>query len=193
MNDQNRNHNSVKHTNMKAILLIITALAGFNLSAATLNQDAANTEPDRLRVTIIQDVGIEGPALHGLQKLSENMKVQNISVTQGEEPVAEAADYFILAGLSGEGGPAEMKLKVLNIPVTDTPEAIVIQKSEYLGKPALILCGSDEVGLMYACLDVSKRISWAAKDEDPFKYVSDVQEEPYLIERAVSKHPDRRT
>jgi hypothetical protein len=45
---------------------------------------------------------------------------------------------------------------------------------------------------MYACLDVSQRITWADPQEDPFKYVSDVQEAPFMKERAISMYTMQR-
>jgi len=50
----------------------------------------------------------------------------------------------------------------------------------------LILCGSDDRGLMYAALDTAGRVGWSTNSSDPFHEVYDLQERPYIRERSLS-------
>lgn len=62
------------------------------------------------------------------------------------------------------------------------PEALSISKTA----KQLTLCGSDSTGLMYAALDTAERISWAAGQSDPLRFVRDTSEQPDIAERAIS-------
>ena len=171
-------------------ILLLAFPVGADFQAAVFHLPEAGAS--RQRVALLTDPGLAGPALHGLQKLQEAVKASGLSLVSPEPTDAGTADYFILAGLRGTGGLAELHLSVLNEPTPEVPEALVIQGSEYLGKPALVLCGADEVGLMYALLDVADRIRWAGPDEDPFSHVKNTREQPCILDRAVSKYTMQR-
>ena len=55
-----------------------------------------------------------------------------------------------------------------------------------------MLCGADSRGLMYAALDTADRVQWAAKSANPFEYIRDTSEKPYLAHRAVSMYTMQR-
>ena len=123
------------------------------------------------QVVLVTDGNLEEPALHGLRVLEQALQSKGHTVTYAEDLVSISADYLILAGKATAQGPASQSLRVLNVPHPEGPEALVIRNMELQGKPALILCGSDDVGLMYAALDVADRISWAESDSDPFTHI----------------------
>ncbi len=177
---------------MKPLILILTTMAALNLSAANQKKDVADKNISKSRIALIQDAELSGPAQHGISKLISILESRNISVTITNDTGAEVADYYIFAGLWGGNESVDLHLKVLNIQVPEAPEALVIQRSEYKGKPALILCGFDETGLMYAILDAAKRIDWAESDEDLFLHIEAIQESPYLVERAISMYTMQR-
>jgi hypothetical protein len=177
-------------TDFRSVLILLVLLVVTDLHAG-ISGTAAEETPIQ-QVLFLQDAGLDGPALHGLQKLQEAVEARGLSLVHPEKPFAESADFIITAGLKGSGGAAEKHLKVMNIPLPEAPEAMVIQRSEYHGKPALVLCGADEVGLMYALLDVADRLSWPAPGEDPFSRVENAREQPHILDRAVSKYTMQR-
>jgi len=96
------------------------------------------------------------------------------------------ADFLILAGLACQQAVAACTLKVLDAPLPEGSEALVVRRTEIEGKPAVVLCAADARGLMYAALDTADRVSWSENPRDPFAHVQDTDEKPYLLERAVS-------
>jgi len=116
-----------------------------------------------------------GPASHGMKALKESLTGKAV---EGE--------YIIIAGLSSGENQATELLRKLKLSLPEGEEAVRIQKTTYDGKPAIVLCGSDEVGLMYAFLDTAKRISWAEGSDDLFAHVMDIAEAPDVKERTVS-------
>jgi hypothetical protein len=60
------------------------------------------------------------------------------------------------------------------------------------GSPALVICGADARGLMYAALDVADRVSWTDSTADPLTHVRDTAEAPYLTGRGISMYTMQR-
>ena len=69
-------------------------------------------------------------------------------------------------------------------------EALTIWRGRYQNKPAIALRGADARGLMYAALDTADRIAWSSAD--PFQYVRNTTEKPYLAERGISMYTMQR-
>ena len=122
------------------------------------------------RVAVVADGQLAAPARYGLSKLQDSLRAKGFAVTG---PGA-GADYVIVANLGAPGGR----------------EALAIRHSQYGGKPALTLSGGDARGLMYAALDVAERVAWSSRD--PFEFVRDTTEKPYLAERGVSMYTMQR-
>jgi hypothetical protein len=123
-------------------------------------------------VAIVTEGEISGPAKYGLAKLDAALHSKGIAA-----PSAAQADLVIVART---GAPAP-----------EGRETVAIRHSRYRGKPAITIAGSDASGLMYAALDTAERISWSSGD--PFQYVRDTTEKPYLAERGVSMYTMQRT
>jgi len=138
------------------------------------------------RVGMIVDTTPGQPAVYGLETLEEALSRKGYTVQRLDRVAAAEADFLILAGLTSGDGAGPRTLRTLNIPLPEGSEGLVIQRAELEGKSALILCGSDARGLMYAALDAADRISWNEKAGAPFSHVRDTREKPYVRERAVS-------
>ncbi|WP_055392219.1 hypothetical protein [Flagellimonas eckloniae] len=126
------------------------------------------------------------PSFHGINSMVTSLDSSGVQINQYPESIDSAADYYILVGLSSEKNEATQLLQELQLTLPDEKEALRIKKTTFKGKPALVLCGADEVGLMYAALDVAKQISWSKNTENLFEYVKDASETPNVKERAVS-------
>ncbi|MDX2429438.1 MAG: hypothetical protein QNK35_00805 [Bacteroides sp.] len=129
---------------------------------------------------------LNSPANHGLNKLNEALKDQQILIAPQAESDDGNSDYYILAGLSSEENHVTTLLREMQIPLPEKKEALLIKKADFRGKPALLLCGADQTGLMYATLDVANRISWSKDPKKLFEYVVDASESPDVQERGVS-------
>ncbi|MBA7558013.1 hypothetical protein ES705_50801 [subsurface metagenome] len=144
---------------MKHTQFVQRVLTGLFICAISVQSKAG------IEVALVIEPNLEAPALHGLKKLEQALQNKGHSVTFSPDVVSASADLIILAGKATTDGSSVKMLKVLNVSVPDGPETLVIQRMELKGTPALILCGSDAVGLMYAALDVADRISWTDSGE----------------------------
>ncbi|MFC1762060.1 hypothetical protein ACFL6U_08260 [Planctomycetota bacterium] len=138
------------------------------------------------QVTVIAAANLEAPAFHGLRKLEQALQGHGHTVAFAQSMESATGDFLIVAGKATAAGPAAQMLRVLNVPLPTTAQALVMQRTTVAGKPAIILCGADAVGLMYAALDTAERVSWSQAGEDLFAHIRNVSEKPYVSELAVS-------
>jgi hypothetical protein len=134
------------------------------------------------RVNIVYELPLDRPARHGLSVLERALQAQGFSSTeQSSQQERAAADYVVLA-----------TLHCPDIAVSHVKEALAIRRTTHHGKPALMLCGADSRGLMYAELDAAARIAWARNGASPFSEIHDTIEQPYVRERGVSMYTMQR-
>src|SRR5450759_4854222 len=133
------------------------------------------------QIALVTEGELGPPARHGLAKLQEALRAKGFDITAS---VAQA-DYVILAGTG-----ASATLQEFQAPVPAGRESLTIWRGRYRNKPAIALRGSDARGLMYAALDTADRVSWstAGSTGDPFQYVRNTTEKPYLAERGISMY-----
>jgi hypothetical protein len=137
------------------------------------------------QVALIADGELAPAATHGLAKLREALRARGFGIAASATP----ADYVILAGAG-----AAAALRDWKAPVPAGREALTIWRGRYRDKPAIALSGGDARGLMYAALDTAERISWitSGSSSDPFQYVRNTAEKPYLAERGISMYTMQR-
>jgi hypothetical protein len=136
-------------------------------------------------VSIVVDKNPKREFSHGLKKLSEALQTKNISFEKvGSVEEAKGKTIFV-AGLSTEDGIVSQLLKSGNHTVPQVPEALTVWKTEWKNKTVWVISGFDDVGLMYALLDLAERISWSSK-KSFMKEVIEITEQPDVSERAIS-------
>src|ERR1035438_9615661 len=133
------------------------------------------------QVAVVTEGELAPPARHGLGKLREALRAKGFELADS----AAHADYVILLRTR-----APQTLQQWKAPVPAGREALTIWRGRYLDKPAIALFGGDASGLMYAALDTAGRIGWSSTE--PFEYVRDTTEKPYLAERGVSMYTMQR-
>ncbi len=137
-------------------------------------------------VAVVADRGLTAPAEFGMRELEAALRARGVRVARAETVVEARGRALVVAGLCEGGGAAAALLRVENVKAPEAPESLVIHKTSVSGSPAVVLCGSDQRGLMYAALEAAERIGWARPGEDPFTYIRNTRRRPYIGERAVS-------
>src|SRR5712692_6417698 len=137
-------------------------------------------------VSVVTD-GSPGPAAsHGMEKLKAALRAKGFTCEKAASLDEARGKFAIVTGLAGSDAPASRLLKAGNHPVPQGPEALVIWRTEWKGKPVWLIAGSDDRGLMYGELDVADRIGWSADRSNPLSEVRDAIEKPAVSERALS-------
>jgi hypothetical protein len=141
-----------------------------------------------IEISIITDRTMGQPAVHGLNKLMEMLDSRHIiyeQVTSGSEVRGRTV---IVAGKMQGDGPATRLLEKEGVDLPAAAEALTVRKIRWKGKPALIVGGYDDKGLMYALLDVADRIGWSDDPSEPFRHVRDVSSAPDIKERGLAMY-----
>ncbi|TEU18957.1 MAG: hypothetical protein E3J25_00560, partial [Anaerolineales bacterium] len=150
------------------------------------NMGTARGIPERL-ISLVVDAGLGPAAMHGLDKITLALRQKGIATERVATLGAARGDVLLVIGLGSGSGAAAGLLQAAGIPSPTGPEALAIQRTEWRARPALVISGSDDRGLMYAELDVADRLSWASEPGDVLRRVRNTAERPAVVERAVSK------
>ncbi len=137
-------------------------------------------------VSIITDAQPGPVALQGLAKLTKALEAKHISFEQITSTQNAKGRQVLITGLAYGNGAAASILKMSKPAVAKTSEALTIRKTQWQKKPALVMSGYDDKGILYALLDVANRISWSTGPANFLQYVKEVTSEPYTKERGLS-------
>lgn len=127
-------------------------------------------------VSVVTDHTLGPAASHGLEKLLAALKAKGAAFEKVPSPAKAGGKFLLAVGLASSDGFAARLLTDGNQPVPQGPEALVIRRTEWNGRPAWVTAGSDDRGLMYAELDVADRIGWSTEPGTPFSEVRDTSE-----------------
>ena len=162
------------------------------LPIAVLSQAMVSAMAADRNAILVSDFDLAAPAEYGLQELTSALRSRGW-LCQDVPSVEEAkGELIVVAGLSAANGPAVQLLRSSGGSLPAGPEALTVRKITWREMPALVVCGSDPRGLMYAALDIADRIQWSQPEEDPLTYVRDVSETPDLLERSLSTYTMQR-
>ncbi len=156
-------------------------VAGLILGSAVVCHAA-----DSLDVSLITDAAPSAPASHGEEKILLALHDKQVTVEEAGSLDSANGKTLLITGVIGNNGPAEQLLKAANHRLPQSPEGLVIWKTEYHGKPTWLLAGTDPRGLMYAELDTADRISWSTDSNNPFSELREINENADVKNRAVT-------
>ncbi len=166
---------------LKAVTFVAPAVLAIALYPGQTRATAAE-----VGVSVISDATPGPAAKHGLGKIMAALQSKGVEAERADGVSAAKGRILIVAGLASGTGPAARLVKRAGADPLAGAEELLIRRTKVKGKPALLLAGSDDRGLMYAELDVAQRIGWADDPGDPLSEVRDAVEKPYMPERALS-------
>jgi hypothetical protein len=127
------------------------------------------------------------PALWALQELAQTLLQRDIVVQRyASLEQAPPSDLSIVAAGS-KSAPAAAVLREANASVSDKPESLGLVPFNSKGKPALLACGSDARGLMYALLELVDRVRFAENPFAALKIPRPITEQPFNQVRSIGK------
>lgn len=143
-------------------------------------------EPGR-HASIVLDASPGRAAQHGVTTLVTALRDGGWTTQLAGDADRVTDDVLVLAGTTADHGPAARALSAANIPLPTVPEALVVHKLPIRGRPAVVICGADDRGLMYALLDAADRVrATPGATGDPLAQLADVAEAPFVRDRSLS-------
>jgi hypothetical protein len=155
-------------------LLLVLATSFFGYSAANP------------QVSIVADKAPGAPYAHGLTKLTDVLKAKHITYEQVTAMSNAKGKLLLITGTASGNGAAAQLLK--NYKLAQVSEALTIRKISLKNKPAWLIGGYDDKGVMYGLLDVANRVNWSNNPLLPMQYVKEITEQPNVKERGISMY-----
>ncbi len=139
-------------------------------------------------ISIVSDRTPGPAARHGLTKLAAALEAKGVDRERAASLDKAGGKAVVVAGLGNGSGAAAKLHRQLGADAPKGFEALCVRRFSRSGKRGLLVSGGDDRGVMYALLDVAKRIEWATDANEPLSEVKDVAEAPDVVERALSKY-----
>ncbi len=139
-----------------------------------------------IQVSIVADPSVGVPVRHGLDKLEAALKAKGVRYEEVSNPEGARGQTLIIAALPASSTAVAARIKDLGITVPSASESLVIRMTKWKEKPALLLTGSDDRGIMYSLLEVADRIGWSASVSNPLSEVRNTIESPSVSDRGVT-------
>lgn len=148
---------------------------------------ATATAAEVRRAALVLDPVPGRAARHGIEKLGAALRAAGWTVQAAGDADRTLDDLMVLIGTSDAQGPAARAHAAAGLAPPSAPEGYAVRKLTLRGKPAVVLCGADDRGLMYALLDAAARIDAAAEPRrDPFSALPEGDEKPFIRDRSLS-------
>jgi hypothetical protein len=127
------------------------------------------------------------PAVWAMQELAQALAQHRVKILRSQIlEQAPRTDLYIVA-TSSASALATSVLKKANADVSNKPESLGIVPFIHRRKPALLTCGSDARGLMYALLELADRVKHAANPFEALKLSRPIIEQPLNQVRSIGK------
>ncbi len=166
-----------------AELLVPFVLAGLSIFFVSM---VSRAPANKIKVSIITDKNIGLPARHGLDKLEQALSANKIKFEEVNSSERASGSYLLITGLANSNGAAAKLISMEHRKINHTPEAIAIWHTTLGKKPAAVISGTDNTGLMYGLLDAAREVTSHAVEQDPLISIKEITEQPSIKDRAVS-------
>ena len=136
-------------------------------------------------VSIVTDAHPGATVVHGINKLTDVLKIKKFRCEQVTSINEAKGDLVIVTGLAYGEGIAAQLLKENKKDVPKEAEALIVWKTKWKTKTVWVVSGYDDQGVMYGLLDMAVRTGWGS-DKNPFEFIKEIVEKPDLSTRAIS-------
>jgi hypothetical protein len=163
-----------------------TGLAGGALASGTLAQAQA-PEAVSLVVNPADAVASTPAALWAAQELRKALADSGTAVTRRERPEDAPLNEFCVVVAGTQAPLAAAAMKAANVIAPDDPESLVLLTTKIAARQALLVCGSDGRGLVYALLELADSARHPMRSRGPLWVSLPVVERPANEVRSVMR------
>ncbi len=175
--DQTDNHSLNEERRMPQLRLrILMAFVALTLLVA----EAVAKET----INIVVDAKLEKPSLKALAELEYALDTRDVGLLR-RKTLGENGSHIVV-GIVGNSKLVDRLLSEHRLQLPKQPESLGIQRIDDAQKQTLLICGSDERGLIYALLEVARAIELAPQSDAPLAAVPQVFESPHLRVRSLT-------
>lgn len=168
------------------LILILVGISGLlhPVPGYSVGSKAA-IRPAAAKILIITEGIIGKPAEYGLTRLKSALVEKGLPFQESTDlAAADNSPCLVLGTVSGSEYIKELIGSArLNIP--GKKESLAVKRISEGGKERLVIAGSDEVGLMYALLEITEQVK-AGSSNDWFTAVKEAAESPLVPVRSMA-------
>ncbi|MDA2925859.1 hypothetical protein MYX78_01280 [Acidobacteria bacterium AH-259-G07] len=169
---------------VQAVALFVTLFFFLGLFLSTGPQAPAGPSE---RVSVVVDSKLGPPAQHGLKQLVVALEGKGVKVERRDALRREKNQHVLVIGRSSGSRAVRQLAEAAGLTLPRQAEALLLHNISWNNKDALLICGADDRGLMYAALDVAEQIRLADEETDPLASISNASEKPAIQERSVTR------
>ena len=138
-------------------------------------------------VNSADELASAAPVLWAARELQQALTDSGRTVNRRERPEDAPADEFCVIVSGARAAIAAAALKAANVIAPDDPESLVMLTAKVAARQALLVCGSDARGLVYALLELADRARHPLGSRGPLWVGLPVVERPANEVRSVMR------
>ena len=135
-------------------------------------------------INIVIDAKLEKPSLKALAELEYVLDTRDVALLRRK--TLEENGTHIVVGIAGSSKLVDRLLTEHRLQLSKQPESLGIQWIYQAQTKTLLICGSDERGLIYALLEAARAIELAPRGDDSLSAIPQALESPYLRVRSMT-------
>ena len=135
-------------------------------------------------INIVVDSKLGKPSQKALAELEYVLDTRDVELLR-RKTLGENGSHIVV-GIAGTSKLVDRLLTEHRLQLSKQPESLGIQPISDAKTKTLLICGSDERGLIYALLDVARAIELAPQGGAPLAAIPQAFESPYLRVRSMT-------
>lgn len=135
-------------------------------------------------INIVLDAKLEKPSLKALAELEYALDSRDVELRRSKS-LGENGSHIVV-GIAGSSKLVDSLLTEHQLQLSRQPESLGIQHTNDAKTKTLLICGSDERGLIYALLEAARAIELTPRGEASLSAVPQALESPYLRVRSMT-------
>ncbi|MGD9127121.1 MAG: hypothetical protein PVH19_07050, partial [Planctomycetia bacterium] len=160
--------------------LYVLAIVCFGLLTSTLWAEQVESAPrkaERVVRLVVPDMPQGAPVRHAIKRLTDVLKKRGVHLVPH---VSGRTSKVLIAGVSSKSLMAKLGVAEGEIKLPEQPESLAVKRFNKKDEKRLVVIGYDDVGLMYALLDIADYVESLPDDKvaDWFETVPEVSEAP---------------
>lgn len=179
---------------MVSIILRIFVICSFlsqpclteTYKASTHSEDNFMPSTSPGTVNIISDGSLGEPAEFGLIKLKEILKDRGLSFQETDTLDKTSTPNLLMLGTMSGSAYIKNLVASRKLAVPDKKESLVVKRHREAGKNILLVAGADDVGLMYALLEITAQVKSVSSPSDWFASIKEIKESPLVPVRSMA-------
>ncbi len=167
-----------------SIFLCISFCAGSGDSSPSA--DAGMETSSAPTVTLVAGGALDKPALYGLTRLKSTLQEAGLPYLEADSLQNASSEKVMLVGTLFNSPQIQDMRSSDRINISQTKESLAVKRLRLADKDLLVVSGADDVGLMYALLEVAEQVEALDRPVSWFSLIKEGEESPGVPVRSMA-------